>query len=319
MKKIFLLSSLIIYAFFASAQTGRDVPVSVTISETTGTTVKVEFEKSEDCNYYFILIGEGPEIEDYAVMMDKTMEEMIEWWGLQLNVDTVYTWKDLIPNTEYNIYVLASDFSENYFPIQNLTCQTAAIGGEGVAQQNITVTEITAIQARVIVEPNEETAMFFDGLIMKDFYDEVGADSALAIIKESPYELYETDDWLWMDLDPDTYYYAIAVGKNINGEWGTPSIELFKTLQTTGLCKPIDDPMISLYPNPNQGSFIVNNANSEVENMEIYDMKGKLIYAQKLSGTISFINVLQLEEAIYFVKFINKSGHCYTEKLIITK
>ena len=61
---------------------------------------------------------------------------------------------------------------------------------------------------------------------------------------------------------------------------------------------------ISLYPNPNEGNFIIscNNNILENSNLEIYDILGKQVLSQKLIDKKTVINVEHLSKGIYIAK-----------------
>ncbi len=338
MKKIALFVAIITFsvAVFAQTQTVitrserstapkvntlTDPSVAITLGTVTPTTVQATFTPNTECISYYILIGKADEMAQYVTMMGQPIEALIESWGLHFYADSTYTWNELIPNTEYTIYALPKDGSGTNYTMQTLVCTTAQLGGTGLSTLTINVSEITATQARVLVTPNAETSVFHDGIITVDYYNEIGADSALEVIKTNPYPLYATDNWVWLDLTPNTNYYAIAVGQNSNNEWGTPTIVPFATLSGTGVSSIQNSTsLFSVIPNPNNGTFEVKLESSDISEIEIYDVNGRVVYKQTISKTNPKINANHLENGYYFVRLSSNSRAQNTvQKMVISK
>jgi len=336
MKKIVLLVAFITFSMAIFAQTvitrseGSTTPkgdiltdpsISITLGSVTPTTVQATFTPNAECASYYILIGIATEMDQYVTMMGQPIEALIESWGLHFYADSTYTWNNMTPNTEYTIYALPKDGSGTNSTMQTLICTTAQLGGTGLSTQTLNVSEITATQARVLVTPNAETSVFHDGIIAADYYNEIGADSALTVIKTNPYPLYATDNWVWSDLTPNTNYYAIAVGQNSNNEWGTAIIVPFSTLSGAGVPTVANrSSMISVFPNPNNGVFEVEMNSFEAGEIEIYDLNGRMVYNQTISTANPQINAASLDNGCYFVCLISNSGARKTvQKIVISK
>jgi len=74
----------------------------------------------------------------------------------------------------------------------------------------------------------------------------------------------------------------------------------------------------NIYPNPANDFFIIENNDSKIENLEITDCFGKLVYVNTLSKNspnIIKVDIQELKSGLYFVK-ANIQGNVYTSKLI---
>ena len=74
-----------------------------------------------------------------------------------------------------------------------------------------------------------------------------------------------------------------------------------------------------VFPNPNNGNFIITGITSENASLKIYNIQGKTVYNQVVFGSGSFrkdIQLTNLESGMYFVEF-NSPTDKQTEKLII--
>lgn len=81
--------------------------------------------------------------------------------------------------------------------------------------------------------------------------------------------------------------------------------------------------LITIYPNPNNGQFIINIAETQLQNalLKIYDINGRLVYEQELKDESKQLFELQteLKNGIYLIEIndTENSVH-YTQKIIIT-
>ena len=69
-----------------------------------------------------------------------------------------------------------------------------------------------------------------------------------------------------------------------------------------------------LFPNPNNGSFRINNLQSG--SIEIYDILGQLVFTKKEVNAANQI-VTELKKGIYLVKIINEDGKTTTKKIVV--
>lgn len=72
---------------------------------------------------------------------------------------------------------------------------------------------------------------------------------------------------------------------------------------------------LSIYPNPASGSKIyIRTKKNEVKQVEVYNILGKAILSDRLTG-VEF-NISSLEKGIYFLK-IQEGEHTSTRKLVV--
>lgn len=314
MKTIFSFFAIIALSVATFAQTPS---VVITPGTLTTTTVQASFAKNATCNSYYILMSTAAEMAQFATMFGVPEDSLVKEWGIHCYADTSYTWTAMTPDTEYTIYALPVGTGTVFYPMQTELATTLQGGGTGLSTVTVEVFDIASTEARVVVTPNAETAVFYDGLIEKYYADSIGMDSCIAIIKSSPYPLYSTDNWIWMSLTPNTIYYAIGIGKNANDVWGDSTVVEFTTL-TTGLSEINSSNLFSVYPVPCNGKFNVDLNASTTGEMQLLDINGRLVYSQMISETHSEINVSALNNGCYFIRIISKNG-VESQKLIIEK
>ncbi|MDR9487412.1 T9SS type A sorting domain-containing protein [Salibacter sp.] len=78
-----------------------------------------------------------------------------------------------------------------------------------------------------------------------------------------------------------------------------------------------ENKIINIYPNPNDGTFSIEN-NANVDKIEVYDATGKMVYSLKINGQKQKIST-NLSPGIYFVVSKNTNNTASKSKLIITE
>lgn len=307
------LVSFILSCFVSCCVMAQNPQVAITIDATTETTVSASFVMNDYCQSYSILIAEEGSLDMY-LMWGMTYEQMVSDWGISYTADASYTWTDQTPNTHFIVYALANGADAS------VLCQadayTVTQGGDGPSVITITVSEIGDTSARVICTPNEETASFVDMLIEKHAFDSVGVDTAIAWLQDSPYVLYETDDWLWMTLKPGTEYYALAMGKNAVGEWGDLASVEFVTTGGIGIKPVAAQPRFEVYPNPVAEVITVASV-EDASRVELCDIQGRVVKNVEMSGIVTRINVSDCPAGVYLLRVTDAEGRVSSRKVVI--
>lgn len=294
-----------------------DPAVSLTANNVGETSYTVEFTPNAECDHYYYLTMADAEISMWTMMMGMTIDQLITQWGIQTSSPETYTWTEQAPNTLYRIFALPFDADGNSYTYSSIDVTTSAIGGNGTAVVSVDVTDITATSALVTCTPNDQTALFYDGLVTAEFLGEVGADSVCTIlIENSAYPFYETYTWNWIDLLSNTDYYAIAFGQNADGEWGDTTMFIFATLEGVGIRDMSEQPII-VYPMPNNGNFTV--AGSALDNFkaQIFAINGQLIGECTFSS--GKVNINGITSGSYLLRVVNSDNQCVGTKKIVVK
>ena len=111
--------------------------------------------------------------------------------------------------------------------------------------------------------------------------------------------------------------YTVFVTDSITGCVSLPS----NTWVISGINEISASLMFNIYPNPNNGQFIVEFSNGKRDEalVEVRDLIGQLIYAEevdKISGEFLKIDLAGHNQGVYFLSISNSSGTS-TEKLIV--
>lgn len=316
MKKLSLIILTLVLSLGLKAQ---NPSVEITINNTTPFEVNASFVKNADCQRYTILIGTEAEMQGFVAMFGVPIETLVASWGITYTTDSTYTWTEMTPSTEYNVYALAIGASDSV--LSQTTATTLSLGSTGISSISIDLSEITSTSVRMTCTPDTNTAVFYDGIVRKSFADSLGVDSTVALMVEagSFYPQYTTDDWVWQDLESNTEFYAVAIGKNSLDEWGDTTIVSFATLDPLSLEEEVNiEDIVEVYPNPSKGEFSYK-VNSDFDNLYIYDIKGTLVHKQSFMQRQDNVNVSNLNAGVYFVRFFKKGQAGKTVKIIIEK
>lgn len=244
--------------YIQAVEKGSVAPVAnpaVTMEETeiTPNTIELTFTPNDDCaTYHCCLFGVG-EIEEQFMIFGAWMGfqnygDMVKAWGFACSGVETKKWKDLAPNTTYEIYVQPIAADGSYGELQCFAVTTTQQGGDGPSVISIVIGEFGGDDElghwqQVIYTPNEETAVYFDLICTEEYWQENGAEGVLAYLQEeddptnmyySYYAHYDVDNAIW-EAEEGTKYHACAVGKNGKGEWGEMSDVIFTTPGVVGI------------------------------------------------------------------------------------
>lgn len=224
MKKILVLLSIILASITLKAEV-----VTTEIGLVTATEITATFTPTSSCDSFAVLCALQEEMDMYVQWLGVQLSVLVHEWGIVSTTVLTHTFDDLVPGQEYTIYVLPfeSNFEDD---LETMVVTTLSTGGTGDAIISISVSEITSMSAKVVCTPNDQTALFKNMLITQAYYNEIGQDSAINLLKDDFYTFYSEDENVWNELQGNTIYYAIAIGKNADGVWGQLAIEQFATL-----------------------------------------------------------------------------------------
>lgn len=273
-----LLALLLSCSFALQAQ--NTPQVDITIDSITTTTFTVSFAKNDACTHYSILTDVVGGLETFLPMFG-SLEAMISSWGISYTTDATYTWTQMIPATEYVVYVLASDDETNV--IYTDTLSTSTLGGHGTSIITLSVDNIGDTCVTTTAIANDQTAFFKDFIIEKRAFDTLPLNTVLYWLKNQYETHYETDVWQWLTLDPGTDYYFCAIGVNADNVWGDLATLEFRTTGQSGI-EGITPVTFTTYPNPATTQVSLQGITPGTE-IRIYDLLGILRHSQRYDGT----------------------------------
>lgn len=290
--------------------------VAVSLRSATPTTLDVGFEPNTACPSFHYLCSTATEMDNWVNTLATPLPQLIRSWGIRATAACSHVFTDLVPDTEYTVYVLPVD-------AQGVDCQyvttcfrTAIAGGPGEAVVDIRLSEITDTSVHMQVVKNDQTAAFHDGLITTELFNHIGRDSAVSIIQHDGRPLYENDSWTWTSLQPGTAYKAIAIAKNARRQWGSPCIVDFATTAVTAnLASAIYD--LRIFPSPSHGTFLVDATDlPNAHNLLIINMLGEVVY--RVSVGTGVVNVdLGRAVGVYLLQVCDGSGRVVAQRRFV--
>jgi hypothetical protein len=123
-----------------------------------------------------------------------------------------------------------------------------------------------------------------------------------------------------MGLSPGLHYVTITATDN-----GTPVQTASRTIvirshfeanTATGISENNNENEFSVYPNPSNGTIIVNSKGGAGSQIIIADVLGKTVLADKLQSDIQSIDITNLPQGMYFATSIHNDGKSKTIKII---
>ena len=75
--------------------------------------------------------------------------------------------------------------------------------------------------------------------------------------------------------------------------------------------------MISIYPNPNNGTFVIEPNTATKQTVMVYDVNGKLVLSQTINGKTT-IDATPLNEGVYNISMGSSEG-VVNKRLVIVK
>ena len=215
-----------------------DPKVTATLKEATTTSFTVEFVPNSDVSSYYTVAGEKGTMEEQYEQFGPmfgfaSFTEMIMKWSIEKQGTESVTWKDMAPNTEYEVYIVACDKYGNPAAPQVFETATLSMGGQGDAKVDIKLgayklenwdNQMMPSQF-ITFTPNDQAGCFRFSVYKAEQYDAQADEIKSGLCSEPPmpsmanwffYEPITTD----FQIDPATECVAIAAAKNIDGVWG---------------------------------------------------------------------------------------------------
>lgn len=217
--------------------------VAYTVSDVTTTSFKVTCTPNADCYGYGVVSfdSESGGVEGTfqgigSMFGYANIGSMIMGWsgGEHSGVETIEFTK-MQPGASYEVAIQPLDINGAYADYIVCKVKTLGAGGVGAAAVSVEVPSNAwykrmkdnqwVYTQRVVFTPNEQTNIYRDFIVQADMYDQDPDYYNNYYLFPTPDKMtaytnrtgIDSDDWT---VDPNTRYYAVAVGCNNNEEWG---------------------------------------------------------------------------------------------------
>ncbi len=221
--------------------------VSYTIDEVTPETFTITFTPNSDCGGYALCSFDEGEIETTfatlgAMFGYANIGDMIKGWsGNTYSGKYTNTWTGMTPGKTYDVAIQPWDENGTYADYIVCKVTTKANGGSGMALVTFEIPESDFYKyndngtikyyQRVIFNPNDQTNIYHDMIVSKSVFDQ-DPDYYWNYLKQDMemvgWDRTGVDNDVW-NVEPETEYYALAIAKNANGEYGDKCMQAFKT------------------------------------------------------------------------------------------
>lgn len=237
------------------------------------TSFKIKFTPNEDVDSYYCVAEIKGNMESQLEMFGpfmglSSMTDLIMSWGIETKGESEKEWTGMSPNTEYEVFYVATDVNGNPTDYKVLEVSTLGQGGTGVASVKVEVLEYEYADwygemkpsQYIGFTPNDQTWCYRFGVWKAEEYDK-DTEAIKENLKSEP-PMPNMLNWFFYEevvtdfmIDPNTECVAIAAGKNANGEWGEVTEVRFTTPE-----KADGDPNLAEMPASKSSSIIARHA-----------------------------------------------------------
>lgn len=230
----------------------------------------------------------------------------------------------------YELPIKKEDGTPTFFP--NTPYYLVAVGrnGEGqwfaptlyefVVEQPVGPATVTlrakpaATSVAITATPNEFTVEFHFGVVTKEDYDLMGAETLIKQIRNDGYPTYQATEATWDNLKPNTGYVALGSALNAGNEWGETAVEIFSTMPESLV---ETEASFNIYPNPAKSMINIESSLNGEAQVNIFDMTGRNVKQVSVADMSNVtINVENLNKGVYFISIQQDRNH-NIQKLVI--
>ena len=212
--------------------------------------VTVKFTPNTDVAGYALCQFEGGTIEqtvkEHGPMMgfSNAYDMIKQFSGKDYTTEKQHTWREMVPDANYELCVLAWDKNGVFQEITKVPVTTKKLGGPGEATVDIKIGEFGGSKKGgyyqdVVYSPNDQASLHRDIIITEEAFNkpDMGNIGVIKMLqtdhpKDIYWNQYRVDRARW-NATPLTTYYACSMAKNVDGKWG----ELKKVKFTTPAAK----------------------------------------------------------------------------------
>ena len=222
--------------------------VDATLYEVKPRSFTYDFSPNGDVGGFAVVSGVKGEMqtqyEQWGPMMGfKNFGDLVKAWGVKDK--SSFTWKDLEPNTEYEVFVQAWDKENTYADCDTLSVTTKKLGDSGKAGVTVTLGnyEMTQWEQEILPSqfitytPNSSTACYRFSVMLESEFNEDPEGWKEQLPQDPPFPM---KDWFFYEevttdyqINPNVKYVVLTAARNADGVWSEVKEEHFTTPQKT--------------------------------------------------------------------------------------
>ena len=211
-----------------------------------------------------------------------------------------YDLTGLAPNTSYTFKAFATTASGTTYGAEKTFTTDEEQQDTCEAPTNVTASDVTENSAIISWTQPDNTATSWDVQ-----YKESAASAWNTVTtSNNPHTL--------TGLTPETSYEVQVIAHCTNGQTSDPSSIIHFTTLTDGIDDYTLDNTVTVYPNPTSGVVQIKNEEWGMENVEVYDVFGKLLNVMSVNDHTATLDLGGYAKGTYFVRVT-------TEKGVVTK
>ena len=169
---------------------------------------------------------------------------------------------------------------------------------------DVTVTELTEVKVGVIVTPNRSAVAYHYTVVEKALADSISDEAIMQLPNVNYFEGLSKMTWT---VEPNVAYYVVAQAKDTEEVWGeiTKLEFIIGEIEndTTNVAE-LDNTVLEIYPNP-ASEYVRINSNVNIEELVIYSIDGKVVYAESVNQQETMIDVARFAKGSYVVRMIS--------------
>jgi len=118
----------------------------------------------------------------------------------------------------------------------------------------------------------------------------------------------------YFDMVSDNTGAHLAWANTLNGEEDVYYSHIIPQI-ATGVIEIADNSILSIFPNPNNGKFVVS-VEAKHSQIEIYNALGEKVFSKAIVKAKNEIDISQMPAGIYFLKIVAQDGSSQVKKII---
>ena len=225
-----------------------DVKMQTVVDEVLAREFTCSFYPSADVEGYAVVAGKAgtmqAQYEQWGPMMGfKNFGDLVKGWGIQGGKDEIgHTWKNMDPNTDYDVFVQAWDVNGTYADCDTVKVRTKMLGGEGVADVAVTLGayKMTEWDGQKLPSqfidytPNDQTGSYRFSVATAAEFDKDPESFKNELPQEPPFP--DMANWFFYEpistdyqINPNTEFVVLTAARNGVGVWSQVKVERFTT------------------------------------------------------------------------------------------
>ena len=109
-------------------------------------------------------------------------------------------------------------------------------------------------------------------------------------------------------MEDSILYEGYVVTHCTNGLWSDPSDTITFQSSHSGIDDYTLDNSVVVYPNPTRGTVQVQNTQSDIHQVVLYDAYGKLLSTVEVNGSNATLDLSGYADGLYFVRVTTDKG-----------